>query len=404
MNFEELKPRLRRFEPLFLSAGEEGALRILEKSARVVCDVLPNGSADEEQIIKQVDSFLSKTWDSDRQPPIWLSIHLFHEAIALDGVCRALVALAEFLGPITKTKIIIHLDQTSADWSAIQSLAKSLRETLSRSREIVGIELIAPFGEFHAAEMEALFDLGVRIRFAAGWTKGCPSDQPLLVNAGVLRGFSELGFRTPIEWYVHADNIQTFEEQIPNLLLENYSSGFSLPLVSQNPYYQFGPGFPALPDALDYCQLLARTYKRYPYYDDVFLPLIDLALLIREGGWHSKLNISTAVNFFLDAEGRVGLYRQSPALALAWTTVSEVAATSLDVLRNRFLEFTGKAWQWEKVPYCRECGWRYACGGLDAAALSRKDLDTMCGHRKLFLEHFATLRAPDCVIGAPQKG
>ena len=346
---------------------------------------------------------MSKAWDSDRQPPIGLSIHLLHEAIALDGICPALIALAEFLGLAARTQIVIHLDQPFADWSVIQSLAKSMRASSGRAKEAY-IELIAPFGEFREAEMESLFNVGVRVRFVAGWTKGCPPDQPLLVNAGVLRSFSELGFRAPIEWYVHADNMQTFEEQIPNLLVENYSSGFSLPLVSQNPYYQFGPGFPALPDALDYCQLLARTYKRYPYYDDVFSPLTDLALLIREGGWHSKLNISTAVNFFLDAEGRVGLYRQSPALALAWTTVSEVAATSLDVLRNRFLEFTGKAWQWEKVPYCRECGWRYACGGLDAAALSRKDLDTMCGHRKLFLEHFATLRAPDCVIGAPQKG
>jgi hypothetical protein len=398
MNFESIKSCLQHFEPVFLSVGEPETLRVLEKSARVVCDVVPNGAADEEQIIKQVDSFLSKALDSDRQPPIWLSIHLLHEAIALDGVCRALVTLAEFLGP-TKTKIIIHLDQPSADWSAIHTLAKSLRETFDRSREIVGIELFAPFGEFHAAEMEALFNVGVRVRFAAGWTKGCPPDQLPPVNAGVLRSFSEIGFRTPIEWYVHAGNIQAFEAQIPQLLIENYASGFSLPLVSQNPYYQFGSGFPELPDAVDYCQLLARSYKQYPYYDDVFSPLTDLSLLVREGGWHSKMNISTGINFILDAEGRVGLYRQSAALSQPWTNVTELAATPADILRNRFLEFTGNVWQWEKVPYCHECGWRYICGGLDASALPAKDMDTMCGHRKLFLEHFAMLRAPDCVIG-----
>jgi hypothetical protein len=398
MNFESIKPRLHQFEPVFLSVRESEILRVLEKSARVVCNVVPNGAVDEEQIIKQVDSFLSKAWDSDRQPPVWLSIHLFHEALVLDGICRALVTLAEFLGP-TKTKIIIHLAQPSADWSAIQALAKSLRETFDRSREIAGIELIAPFGEFHSAEMEALFNVGVRVRFAAGWTKGCPPDQFSPVNAGVLRSFSELGFRTPIEWYVHTGNMQAFEEQIPQLLIDNYASGFSLPLVSQNPYYQFGSGFPELPDAVDYCQLLARSYKQYPYYDDVFSPLTDLSLLVKEGGWHSKMNISTGINFILDAEGRVGLYRQSPALAKTWTNVSEVATTSLDILRNRFLEFTGNVWQWEKVPYCHECGWRYICGGLDASALPDKDMDTMCGHRKLFLEHFALLRAPDYVIG-----
>ena len=396
MNFESLKSRLQHFDPIFLSVAESKALRILEKSARVACDVVPN--ADEEQTVKRVNSLLSTAWDSDCQPPIWLSIHLLCEATALDGIGRALVTLAEFLGP-AKSKIIIHFDQASADWSAVYALAKTLRETFDRSREIVGIELIAPFGEFHPAEMEVFFDAGVRIRFAAGWTKGCTPDQLTPIDAGVLRRFSELGFRTPIEWYVHAGNVQAFDEQIPQLLIENYASGFSLPLVSQNPYYQFGPGFPELPDAVDYCQLLARSYKQYPYYDDVLSPLTGLSLLVRQGGWHSKLNISTGINLILDAEGRVGLYRQSPALAQTWTTISEVATTPSDILRNRFLEFAGNVWRWEKVPYCNKCSWRYICGGLDASVLPAKEMDTMCGHRKLFLEHFAMLRAPDCVIG-----
>ena len=405
MNLETLKSRLQKFEPIFLPADQQGTLRVIEKSARVACDIIPSDQTDEGQIIAQVDSILSKSWDSDQQPPVKLSIHLPHEAIALDGVCRALVALAEFLGPIARSQIIIHLDQPSTDWSAIRSLAKSLRESLSRPKE-VSILLIAPFGEFHETEMEALFDLGVRIRFAAGWIKGCPPDQVPPINTGVLRSFSELGFRTPIEWYVHKGNIQAFEEQIPNLLVTNYSSGFSLPLISRNPYYKFGTGFPSLPDALEYCQLLTRSYKQYPYYDDVLSPLDDLALLIKEGGWHSKLNIPVSVHLVLDAEGRIGLYKQSAALALAWTTVSEVIATSVETLRDHFLQLTGDAWRWEKIPYCCECCWRYACGGLDPSLdhdPPDKDLDTMCGYRKLFLGHFVTLRAPDHVIGTAKK-
>ena len=405
MNIETLKSRLQKFEPIILPAGQQGTLRVLEKTARVACDIIPGDQTDEEQIISEIDSFLSKSRDSDQQQLIRLSIHLLREAIALDGVCRALATLAEFLGTAAKTKIVIHLNQPSADWSAIQSLAKSLRENPGRSKDAY-VELIAPFGEFREAEMEALFDLGVRIRFAAGWIKGCPLDQVPPINLKVLRSLSELGFRTPIEWYVHAGNIEAFEEQIPNLLVDNFSSGFSLPLISRNPYYKFGPGFPSLPDAVKYCQLLTRSYKQYPYYDDIFSPLTDLALLVGKGGWHSKLNIPASVNFILDAEGHVSLYKQSPALALVWTTVSEVIATPLDTLRDRFLRFAGDAWQWEKVPYCRTCDWRYVCGGLDASAnncLASEDLDTMCGHRKLFLEHFATLRVPDHVIGAAKK-
>ena len=76
----------------------------------------------------------------------------------------------------------------------------------------------------------------------------------------------------------------TARAQIDNLLAVNLSSGLSLPLVSQNPYYQWGPGFPELPEALEYCRLLTRTYKKYPYYDDVFAPLDMLVSLITEGG------------------------------------------------------------------------------------------------------------------------
>jgi hypothetical protein len=209
-----------------------------------------------------------------------------------------------------------------------------------------------------------------------------------------------------IEWYVHAGNLTEFEERIPDLLLESFSSGFSLPLVSANPYYQFAPGFPALPEASQYCQLLVRNYKQYPYYDDVLSPLNGLALLIKEGGWQYDLNVPTAVQAVVDAEGRVGLYRQSPALALPWTSVSELAAVPLAEMRGRFLQFVADDWQWDKNPYCRGCHWRHVCGGLDAfgaSPASTAELDTICGHRKLFLEHFAVIRAADCVVEACQE-
>ena len=140
-----------------------------------------------------------------------------------------------------------------------------------------------------------------------------------------------------------------------------------------------------------------RTYKQYPYYDDVFSPLGGLAQLIKNGGWHSKLSIPSSVRFILDASGRVGIYRQSPALAHAWTTVSEVATMTAEALRNRFQEVALEAFSQDKVPYCSACDWRSICGGLDLTTDCRptnQELDTMCGHRKLFLstsQHCALL-------------
>jgi hypothetical protein len=404
MNYENFKSRLQRFEPILLSNGEQGALRVLEKSARAVCDVALNDS-DNGEIVNEVESFLSKASDSNsnQQSPIKLSIHLVHETVGLEGTARALAALVKFLETNVSARITIHSNQSVFDYAPILLLAKSLRETFQKE---VGIQLVAPFGEYREPEMEALFNLGVRVKYASGWIQGCSADQIPSIDAGVLRSLSEFGFRVPIEWYVHENNIQAFEAKIQNLLIANFSAGFSLPLVSQNPYYRFEPDFPSLPDALAYCQLLMQTYKEYPYYDDVFHPLNVLALLIKEGGWVSRLNIPAVLHFILDETGHIGIFRQSPALNHRWSSISEMAATPLDELRNRFLQFASDAWKWENVPYCRECCWRHICGGLDPnsnGGLSRDKLDTMCGYRKLFLEHFATLRAPDRVFGVAEK-
>lgn len=405
MNYENFKSRLQRFEPIYLSNGEQGVLRILEKSARTVCDVALNGSAHEEQI-SEVESFLLNAGDSNsnRQSPIKLSIHLVHEAVGLEDTARALAALVKFLETNVSARIIIHSNQSVFDYAPILSLAKSLRGNSSFPKE-VGIQLVAPFGEYREAEMESLFNLGVRLKYASGWIQGCPADQIPAIDAGVLRSLSEFGFRVPIEWYVHENNLQVFEAKIQNLLIANFSAGFSLPLVSQNPYYRFEPDFPNLPDALAYCQLLMQTYKEYPYYDDVFHPLNVLALLVKEGGWVPRLNIPAMIHFILDEKGDIGIFRQSPALKHRWSSISEMAATPLDELRNRFLQFASDAWKWENVPYCRECCWRHICGGLDpnSMRLSHDKLDTMCGYRKLFLEHFATLRAPDRIFGIAEK-
>jgi hypothetical protein len=407
MNCESFKSRLQRLDPIFLSNAEQGALRVLEKTARAVCEVALNDSAYEEQVISEVESFLSNSCDSNssRQSSIKLSIHLVHEAVGLEGTAHALAALVKFLETNVSARIIIRSNQSVFDYMPILSLAKSLREDFKLGKE-VGIQLSAPFGEYREVEMETLFNLGVRLKYASGWIQDCPTDQIPAINVGVLRSLSEFGFRVPVEWYVHENNIQGFETTIQNLLIANFSAGFSLPLVSKNPYHRFESGFPNLPDALAYCQLLMRTYKQYPYYDDVFYPLNILALLVKEGGWIPRLNIPAAINFILDEKGHIGIFRQSPALNRHWSSISEIAATPLDGLRNRFLQCASEVWKWENVPYCRECCWRHICGGLDPnsnGALSRDKLDTMCGYRKLFLEHFANLRASDYVVGVSEK-
>lgn len=399
MNREILKSRLERLEPIFLSNDETGLLRVLEKSAGVLCDVAPDHLTDDQKLAGEIESLLSKYSGSNSilSPSVRCFIHLKHEATGLEGAADTLAALSKFLGSNGTSRIIIHSNQSVFDHAPLLSLARTLREQFSLSRGL-GIQLVAPFGEYREAEMEALFNLGVTLKYAAGWIS---NGQDPTIDVNTLRSLSEFGFRVPIEWYVHENNMPEFSARIQNLLIANFSGGFSLPLVSQNPYYRFEPDFPKLPEALAYCQFLMQSYEEYPYFDDVFYPLNVLAMLIKDGGWNPGLNIPTAINFILDENGQIDVFRQSPALGKRFASMSEVVGTPLDELKARFLDFANQAWKWENIPYCRECRWRRICGGLDPDAgnhVNQDIPDTMCGHRKLFLEHFANLRAPDHVM------
>jgi hypothetical protein len=406
MELQVLKARLAPLDPIYLDAEPGEKTRILERSARAVCAVGPGGTHYQTLAADHIEQLFAAARRPDAQPPMRVWVDVPHGALATDGLDRALANLAEFLGDGTRSTITFHFPHDPRDWGATRRVVGRMRPLLKTPLH-AGVELCAPFEEFRADDFEALFDLGVRLRFAAGWTAGCAADECRHVDAAVLRQFSEFGFRSVIEWYVHCNNAARFEEVLPDLLLANYASGFSLPLVSANPYYRFAPGFPSLPAAADYCQLLVRTYRQYPYFDDVFFPLTGLALLMREGGWQAAMGLPTHVGLVVREDGGVGVYRQSPALALPWTDVASLAAATKDRLREDFAGFARDAWRWERNAYCGGCRWRHLCGGLDAFApgdAREVDLDCMCGYRKLFLEHFARARHPDSEVEAGPDG
>jgi len=200
--------------------------------------------------------------------------------------------------------------------------------------------------------------------------------------------------------------MSTVGDVVANSLNVTYDSGFSLPLVSASPYYKFMLGFPELPDPAEYCRQLVRLYEKHPYYDDVFSPLDGLAFLAKNGGWHVGMNTAVNRRFVIQEDGQVGVYYQCPALCLPWIHIDEIASMDAHELEERFLVFAKTYLQWEKNAYCCACRWRTVCGGLDVfcdlPAIATKQLDSMCVHRMLFLEHFASRRAPSHVVGTSE--
>jgi hypothetical protein len=294
----------------------------------------------------------------------------------------------------------VHFAEPPAQWAPIVSVLARVRGALSALGGLAA-EAVGPFGPAGEAEMESLFDLGVRVRFACGLRRGTATEGCLQVDADALGEFARFGFRAPVSYYVDWENIREVEADFPVVLASNYSSGFSLPLACFSPYYASGDGAPRLPGANEYCQLLVRTYREHPHYDDLFSPLCELAMLIRAGGWHAEWDVPAAIQVLVSSSGLVGHYRQVPALAVQWTTVAELADGTPEPLRSRFLDSVREACRWDRRVYCRECRWRYICGGLDvpgASADALLPMDTLCAYRRLFLEHFALLRAPSVVI------
>jgi hypothetical protein len=161
-----------------------------------------------------------------------------------------------------------------------------------------------------------------------------------------------------------------------------------------------------LPGASEYCRLLVRAYTTHPHYDDVLSPLNELALLIRNGGWHPAFDVPLAIQLLVGEDGQLGLYRRAPAMAVAWKSTTEVISAAPEALRTSFFALASSVCRWGADTSCAECHWRYVCGGLDGASLlgdgAPLAMSTMCEHRRLFLEHFARLRVPDIVVTPPE--
>jgi len=403
MDMQEIDPiglesRLDQLEALVIK-GPTGGLRVVDKAARFACDVAGD-AVDKEIVARQVESFLSRCGDQSSTAMLRIGVDVVSEALALNGIDSTLAKLCQFLGPIRFAQIKVHFGTAPRDWSLILDRLHAARGALGDQRNVEFL-IVGPFIETAEVDMERLFAVGARVRFAAGWSLGNSASDRVDVDRRALRQFSEFGFRAAIEWYVHAQNTELLDERLTDLLLANYNSGLSLPLVSASPFYRFDHGFPALPSAPQYCDLLVRCYRKFPYYDDILSPLVDLALLVREGGWHFGWNVPKGLQFFINADGRISMYRQAPSLGQQWMEVGRFAEATVESLVREFREFIHDSWQWDRNEYCRLCRWRHICGGLDGFRITQVQesaLDSMCNFRKLFLEHFARLRGADQLI------
>lgn len=397
MNIDDLRLQLSDLQSIVIDAGDR--IRVLDKASLAACDVVSPFTGG-QGTIERIRSFVSTSLGVRALPRISISVNVIASALGIDGLSRALANVCNCLGRAGSGAIDIHFPSREQNIELLVDVVRQVRRQLARSRE-VPINVLGPLNAINQADMQSMFDAGIRVRFVGGWSPEVPHHSQHDVDRDILRAYAEFGFRTIIRWYVTANNVGSCEHLFESLLPVSYCSGFQLPLVSVSPFYRFSEGFPPLPTAQDYCKLLVRAYKKYSHYDDVFSPLSELAALAKHGGWHKELNIATVVHLTVDDCGIVSAYRQAPSLSVPWATIDEVISKSPTQVLSSLVDFITFHFSWNSNSYCLPCDWKHVCGGLDGFhpnSLQKCELDCLCQYRKLFLQHFACLRSPEEVF------
>lgn len=372
-------------------ADADRGITLLEKNGRFKFKLQNGNAIQSQQLSPTLNRELQRLALANFQPMTKVTIRVLHEALGLPGLQSALVNIYRCFGRTARCRAVIHSDTPITNWMENRNLVSYLRNNFTEHKRF-GLQIVAPSFEVSEDELEEMFALGVAIRIASGWVRqsdGCHAPD---IDLGAVRKLAERGFRSVVDWYVHGNNIHTLQQNAESILEAGMYSGFSLPLVSESPYYEFRAGFPDLPSAHDYCQLLVAFYQKYPHFDEVMAPLSELALNVGQGGWNTEFHCHSRINIFVKESGEIGFYRHSPALGQAWTSVDLAASLSNDELRKSLFDFVKETSEWERYAYCRDCRWRWICGGIGVesqSSLAEKHLDAMCMYRKVFIEYFA---------------
>jgi hypothetical protein len=343
-----------------------------------------------EQVAALIRTWVARAGEADRQSPPGYTVHATLAAVyEATAVRRGLEQLLGALVPAGPTELMLHFSRPPADWLPV---TRWLFRLVERHEQLAGrVWVRGPFGLLDGEVQEVFIGIGCRLGFVIGWgdPAGDRSGRPW---REALRALARFGFRVPAVCYIHAGNVREARRLIEEALEANEHSGFALPLVFHHPDYTFGPGQPPPPPAGAYAELLAHCYRDYPDYDDLFVPVADLAGLMGGPSWCGPHGVPARVQVLAGREGP-GVFRQIPALARPWLGWEGLASTDPGGLVARLLEFYRGQFAWEANPFCGGCGWRWLCGGQDAwpggPAAPQAALEAGCAYRKLFLESFA---------------
>jgi hypothetical protein len=366
----------------------KGDLVVVDRFCRASFRVSQREASEEDEtvLLDRVGAFLGEAKENpgpDKYPDVKLH---FHGQLPLPvDIIRWLEHMVSGCAGRIDPQAVLHVDAFGSDPSACF-------EQLTASEQLRGyLQFRGQLPEIEEETADQCVDADMSFYETAGWWTGCTPDQSTQLDTKRIRRNAALGLRLPVLWYVHQDNLPEVPDALQRSLEANYNAGFALLPVCLNPFAATGTPSPRLPNEEAFCDLLVESYQRFPHFDELFEPILDLAWNVRYGGWHRFFEVPRPVNVLLGKDRECRVFRQLPAAAQSWTSVAKALAMSPEDAVDSLLEAAGNNADFADHPYCGGCEWKYVCGGMDRLATCdamRADVDLVCGYRKLFSEFF----------------
>lgn len=375
-----------------LEDAEAGTL-LFDRFGRSAMRMPVGGSAEDE-----VGFFFERSKTIQHSPWRHLLIHLTEDALDDDASRDAAGRLAEAAASAGFAELRLHLLSSDRDWPGLLDWFAALRNERVPQAQRGMLTIDCPFAPLDDDVMETLFRLGVHCRYVGGWFPGCEERAKVRITEKGIDSLATFGFYVPVVWYVHAENVQVLRDALQRGLVRNYNAGFSLPLISASPYFDFDESRPALPSAVDYAALLAHAYSTYPHYDLAFSPVRELAELAATGGWDTNRAVPTRSQIIIRPDAGLMAFRHVPAFGVKWCEATRLKSLDPIEIQNGLVEFERSNFDLSVNRFCHHCQWKYVCGGMDcpptdeAAPAAEEWFDTHCYHRMMFLEMFMRLR------------
>jgi hypothetical protein len=317
--------------------------------------------------------------------------------LALNHIRRAFEAVVVSCRSVPAKVVIYHPSpllreaEDLAEW--VGSLRASQQVSLSLPWYLVG-----PCPQLNERELQSVYHCGLRLRATYGWRPGYSINEYTTCDYTHLRTLANFGLVVPTIWNIHVENMESIWGLIDRSQQANYSGGFSVQPVFQDPYFDLGHDSPSPPSPDAFVEFLGEVYIRYPENDNTMHLLRDVAILCARGGWNSRLQGPSQVRLLFHPDGVVTTYRHIPQLGVPLVTADGInSVTSIPACRY-ILDGL-----WRKQPlydtdYCSDCLWLKVCGGIDRVHIqepstARNYQNVVCAYRQVFLELFTELRS-----------